>query len=157
MRFQSGLKVGESIADASTRRPNRMRLTGLDTKPLVRGGNMTTAEYKIQLAKEAIAKGIPRWRFIQINRESKDATVELQWSEAYFHAKSGFDLCPHCESEKSGKNIPVGATICAHGVEPYDCRVCFPIDQPIHKKECTARTGGECNCGLSWKVPSLNI
>ena len=68
--------------------------------------------------------------------------------------KSGFDLCPHCESEKSGKNIPVGATICAHGVEPYDCRVCFPIDQPIHKKECTARTGGECNCGLSWKVPS---
>jgi hypothetical protein len=48
---------------------------------------MTTAEYKIQLAKKAIAKGIPRWRFVQQNRESKDATVELQWSEAYSLAK----------------------------------------------------------------------
>jgi hypothetical protein len=24
------------------------------------------------------------------------------------------------------REIPVGATICEHGIEPFTCRVCFP-------------------------------
>lgn len=24
------------------------------------------------------------------------------------------------------RDIPRGSTICKHGVEPYDCRICFP-------------------------------
>jgi hypothetical protein len=45
------------------------------------------------------------------------------------------------------REIPVGATVCAHFVEPYDCCACFPRDI----KQC--RYGKECvEHGHIWRA-----
>ena len=43
------------------------------------------------------------------------------------------------------REIPRGATICRHGVEPYDCKICFPKEE---KEDGERRTEPEGKQGL---------
>jgi hypothetical protein len=63
-------------------------------------------------------------------------------------------LAPHvcrsngpCNGWPKPREIPTGATICAHMVEPYDCCICFPRDI----KRC--RYGTDCpEHGHIWRA-----